>query len=195
MRTVQEQWWAGDFGRSYLSRNRVQWNLRVPFWDDIINWVAPQNVLEIGTNAAWNLRAIKSIRSDIDLKGVDVNPDALAEATAAGFDVEEMSALDVGSRWPNEFDLVFTSGCLIHVSEIDINAAMSSIVAASRQYVLAVEYKSACMEEIPYRGYTDRMWRRPFGKMYQEMGLKLIVTGFLSPDDGYDNCTYWLLKK
>lgn len=191
--TVQEQFWKGEFGTEYLKRNRVQWNLRVPFWDDIINWVEPENVLEVGCNAAWNLRAIKSIRSDIELKGIDVNPDALAEATAAGFDVEEMSALDAGSRWPNEFDLVFSAGCLIHIGPDHIHQAMDSIIAASRQYVLAIEYAARAEEELNYRGHSERLWRRPFGEMYQDKGLVLIEEG--DAGKGFDRTTYWLMRK
>jgi pseudaminic acid biosynthesis-associated methylase len=191
--TVQEQFLRGSFGSEYLKRNRVQWNLRVPFWDDIINWVEPQSVLEVGANAGWNLRAIKSIRSDIDLKGVDVNPDAIAEANAAGFDVEEMSALDVGSRWPSEFDLVATCGVLIHISPDHIHQAMDSIIAASRQYVLAVEYASKVEEEVAYRGHAERLWRRPFASMYEDKGLILIEKG--DAGNGFDRCEYALMRK
>lgn len=191
--TVQEDFWRGSFGSEYVRRNRVKWNLRAPFWDDIINWVEPENVLEIGTNAGWNLRAIKSIRSDIELKGIDVNPDALAEATAAGFDVEEMSALDAGSRWPNEFDLVFSAGVLIHISSEHIHQAMDSIIAASRQYVLAIEYAAKVEEAIEYRGHTDRLWRRPFASMYEDKGLILIERG--DAGSGFDKCEYALLRK
>lgn len=191
--TVQEDFWRGSFGSEYVRRNRVKWNLRAPFWDDIINWVEPQSVLEVGCNAGWNLRAIKSIRSDIEIKGVDVNPDALAEATAAGFDVEEMSALDVGSRWPNEFDLVATCGVLIHIGPDHIHQAMDSIIAASRQYVLAVEYAAKTEEEVSYRGHAERLWRRPFGEMYQDRGLVLIEEG--DAGRGFDACAYYLLRK
>lgn len=191
--TVQEQFWRGSFGSEYLKRNRVQWNLRVPFWEDIINWVAPENVLEVGCNAGWNLRCVRSIRADIELKGVDVNPDAIAEASAAGFDVEEMSALDVGNRWPNEFDLTLTSGVLIHIGPDHIHQAMDSIIAASRQYVLAVEYAAKVEEEVSYRGHSERLWRRPFGEMYEDNGLVLIEQG--DAGRGFDACTYYLLRK
>lgn len=190
--TVQEDFWRSDFGSSYTRRNRVQWNLRVPFWRDIIDWVEPESVLEIGANAAWNLRCIRSIRRDIELKGIDVNPVAIAEATAAGFDVEEMSALDVGSRWPNEFDLTFSAGVLIHVGPDHIHEAMDSIIAASRQYVLAIEYAAKTEEEVQYRGHSERLWRRPYGEMYQDRGLVLIDEG--DAGIGFDKCRFWMLR-
>lgn len=191
--TVQEDWWRGSFGTEYVRRNRVQWNLRVPFWRDIIDWVEPESVLEVGANAAWNLRAIKSVRRDIELKGIDVNPDAIAEATAAGFDVEEMSLLDAGSRWPNEFDLVFSAGVLIHVSPDHIHQAMDSIITASRQYVLAIEYAAKTEQEVNYRGHADRLWKRPYGAMYEDRGLVLIEEG--DAGFGFDACHFWLMRK
>lgn len=191
--TVQEDWWKGDFGSAYLTRNRVDWRRRKSFWQPILDWVEPDSVLEIGTNAGWNLRAIRDLRKDIELKGVDVNPDAIAEATAAGLDVEEMSALDVGSRWPNEYDLTLTSGVLIHIGPDHIHQAMESIIAASRKYVLAVEYAGKTEEHIDYRGHSDRLWRRPYGEMYEAMGLTLVDSG--PAPNSFDRCHFWLFDK
>lgn len=191
--TVQEDFWRSDFGTSYTQRNRVDWRRRKSFWQPILDWVEPDSVLEIGTNAGWNLRAIRDIRKDIELKGVDVNPDAIAEATAAGLDVEEMSALDVGSRWPNEYDLTVTSGVLIHIGPDHIHQAMESIIAASRKYVLAVEYAGKTEEHVDYRGFSDRLWRRPYGEMYEAMGLALVDSG--PAPNSFDRCHFWLFDK
>ena len=190
--TVQEQVWKSDFGVEYTKRNRVRWNLRIPFWQDIINWTQPESVLDVGTNAGWNLLAIGDKHKDIELKGIDVNPYALAEATAAGLDVEEMSALDVGTRWPNEFDLVASSGVLIHIAPDDISQVMDSMIAAARRHVLAIEYPSKVEREINYQGRDGLLWKRHFGAMFQDKGLILMEEG--DAGYGFNECYFWLLR-
>lgn len=193
MTTPQENFWAGDFGREYTARNRVDWSKRVPFWEDMIMWTGARSALEIGCNCGWNLRALNSIDPGLELTGIDVNSGALEEAIQAGYDVYECPAVDVGRKLPAHADLVFSAGVLIHIGEDQISAVMDSIIAASKQYVLAIEYASDVSEEVPYRGHSERLWRRPFGKMYEAKGLKLIETG--EAGEGFDRCVYWLMDR
>lgn len=193
MPTPQETFWAGDFGSAYTKRNRVEWSLRVPFWEDMILWTGAKSVLEVGCNIGSNLKAIRSVNRENNLVGIDVNIDALTEATMAGLNVYEMSAVDVGRMWPGEFDLVFTAGVLIHIGPDDVSDVMDSIIAASRKYVLAIEYAADKEEHVEYRGHAERLWRRPFGKLYQDKGLKLIESG--EAGNGFDRCQYWILAK
>lgn len=193
MTTAQEQFWKGDFGRDYTIRNRVDWSVRVPFWDDIIMWTGARSALEVGCNAGWNLQALNSIDPSMELTGVDVNLSALAEAAASGYEVHELSASEVGKEFPAHADLVFTAGVLIHIPTEQLSEVMDGIIAASTQYVLAIEYASETEEAIDYRGNSERLWRRPFGKLYEDKGLTLIETG--DAGEGFDSCTYWLLSK
>lgn len=193
MTTPQEQFWAGDFGKSYIARNKIDWSLRVPFWDDIINWVNPVSVLEVGCNIGSNLKAIRSIDRQIESVGVDVNVDAITEATISGLNVYEMSGQDVGRMWPDTFDLVFTAGVLIHVAPEHLSGMMDSIIAASKRYVLAIEYAADTEEHVEYRGHAERLWRRPFGELYQAKGLKLIEEK--EAGNGFDRCTAWLMER
>jgi pseudaminic acid biosynthesis-associated methylase len=193
MTTEQEQFWSGEFGSQYVGRNRVDWALRVPYWEDILLWTGARSVLEVGCNIGSNLKACRSVDRQIELTGVDVNQDALMEATLAGLNVHEMSGSSVGHRWPDGFDLVATVGVLIHVAPEHLSDMMDSIIMASRKYVLAVEYAAEAEEHIEYRGHTGKLWRRPFGELYQAKGLKLIETG--DAGNGFDRCVYWLLTK
>ena len=193
MTTEQESWWAGDAGKAYIARNRLDWSLRVPFWDDVINWTNPGSVLEIGCNIGSNLKAIRSIDRELNLVGVDVNVDAITEATIAGLNTYEMSGAEAGDMWPDSFDLVFTAGVLIHVAPEHLSSLMDSIIKASKRYVLAIEYAADKEEHVEYRGCTDRLWRRPFGEFYRQKGLRLIDTW--DAGNGFDRCTAWLLEK
>lgn len=185
--------WAGDFGKAYTIRNRVEWRKRIPFWRLVLNQTKPRSVVEFGCNAGFNLRAIRNVRDGLPLIGVDVNEDALAEATDEGFSVLNKPITE--TNFCRDFDLAFTVGVLIHVPPADIGNAMDRIIQASRRWVLAVEYMADVETPVPYRGHEDALWKRPFGAMYEAKGLKLTASGPLVERDGFDNCTYFLLEK
>lgn len=190
----QEQAWAGKFGDEYLKRNRVDWRERIPLWEDIVILTGARSFSEFGANAGWNLSAIKEVNHRINVKGVEINQTATAQALAAGLDV----------RTPSEFlyqmpraELTFTAGVLIHIPPEKIESVMIDIAAASYDYVLAIEYASETgdEEEINYRGMDGMLWRRDYGKLYEQLGLKTIESFKVSQEDGFDNCTAWLMRK
>lgn len=192
--TETTDFWAGTFGKEYLARNRVNWLARVPFWQSAIEYCQPATVLEVGTNAAWNLRAIQQVAPSTECFGVDVNAEAAEEARQAGFEVQHTDALGIlGLHEANSVDLVFTAGVLIHVAPQDLESVMRTIITVSGRYVLAIEYESEETEEVEYRGHAGRLWKRPYGRLYQALGLKLLVE--VPAVEGFDNCTGWLLEK
>jgi hypothetical protein len=132
---------------------------------------------------------------DTTVYGCDVNPIAVGQARAAGLDVFQGDAITALANFPHPtFDLVFTAGVLIHIPPQTLPIVMHSIVNASAQYVLAVEYEGD-ETMVEYRGESDRLWRRHYGSLYEGMGLKLVDSGQVGPADGFDNCTWWLLQK
>ena len=196
MRTEQEQWWAGDFGSSYVDRNKIDWRSRLDFWNDIVTAIKPKSVLEVGCNRGHNLKCLRDIDSTIALWGCDVNQKAIDEASDAGLAVSNTSVFDLANEFIGGFNLVFTAGVLIHVSDEDLDRAVGCIVAASNRYVLGIEYDHATGEEIDYRGHAQRLWKRPFAEVYRRHGLNIISSGFLpSLTSGFDDCTFWLCEK
>ena len=121
--------------------------------------------------------------------GTDVNPHALEQAHTAGLEVYE--CLDFRAV-PGKFDLVFTAGVLIHIEPRHVNEVMAAIIDKSAKWVLAVEYESNYETEIEYRGQSGLCWKRPYGVMYESMGLKYREQWAPS---GFDNCTAWLMSK
>ncbi len=203
MPTAQEQFWAGPFGDSYGKRNRLDWRSRVPFWQDILDRTKARSVLEVGCNIGSNLKAIRQVGPTIAAWGCDINQSAIEEASASGLTVYYGSILDIDAHSPfgylglaarPRFDLVFTCGVLIHIAHEDLDRAMDEIITSSKRYVLAVEYAAEEEEEISYRGHAERLWKRPFGKLYQDKGLKLVAE-FEAPSPAFDRCTAWLLER
>ena len=185
--------WSREFGDSYHARNRVQWEDRIRFWNRIMVKTRARSIYEVGCGPGWNLTCLRHFRRQAI--GCDVNPIAVKQARAAGLDVyqgDALEALTVHGMQPT-FDLMMTVGCLIHIPPQTLPAVMQAIVATSAQYVLAVEYEGD--EMIEYRGEQDRLWKRDYGAMYRDLGLRLVDTGPVGPMDGFDHCTWWLMER
>ena len=60
---------------------------------------------------------------------------------------------------------------------------------------MCIEYESMTPHEIEYRGEMGLLWKRPYVRMYQDLGLSLIESGEVGDDDGFDNCTFGLFSK
>lgn len=184
--------WKGDFGDSYLKRNDVDWRRRVPFWTHIIEQTGATSFLDVGCSAGWNMEAIRSLSPEYIMSGIDVNRGALDLAQAAGFDVIEGRADEAGALFQGAAEIVVTSGVLIHIAPEDLTGAMQSIVMASNRFVLAIEYDAREEAVVEYRGHLDKLWRRPYGKLYEALGLSLVESG---DAEGFNECKYWLLEK
>jgi spore coat polysaccharide biosynthesis protein SpsF len=192
METTTE-FWAGTFGDEYGRRNRVVWEHRIPFWRRILEITRAKTFCEAGVNAGWNFQAIRRIDPEASMSGVDVNQSAIESAQEFGFDVMKAPASDVATLFgPSACDMSLTSGVLIHVAPDDLKATMQALIDVSSKWVLAVEYAADEEVAITYREHKGRLWKRPFGKLYEDLGLDLFETG---PAEGFMDCQYWLLSK
>lgn len=186
--------WQGNFGDDYTDRNEVPWSDRVPFWRQIVGKTGARSFLDVGCNAGWNMRAIRTIgNGELEMTGVDVNAHALLKANEQGLDVMELPAEQVAEKFgEGACDMAITSGVLIHIPPDALLRTMRAITAVSRRWVLAVEYDAINETEVEYRGHKGRLWKRPYGELYMEMGLELVETG---EAQGFERCQYWLLEK
>lgn len=189
----QEAFWLGGFGDGYTQRNQVKWRNRVDFWNRVIALTEPTMAFEIGCNMGWNLRALREVSPGMSLGGIDVNTKAASISRRIGFDVTRTTLREMNLEFSIPADLVFTAGVLIHIAPADIVPAMEKIISLSSRWVLAVEYEAEVETEVEYRGHAGRLWKRPFGKMYQELGCKLACR--MERPEGFDNTTAWLLEK
>lgn len=99
-----------------------------------------------------------------------VNETALARLRVAQPHVNSVAAtarsLPFRDRW---FDLVFTTGVLIHVPPGTLSSVMGEVVRCSDRYVLCAEYFSEQPTTVPCRGQTQALFKRDFGALYQEL--------------------------
>ncbi len=189
-----QDFWATSFGDKYHDRNRVQWRSRIPFWQSVIDKTGARSVYEVGCGSGWNLSAIKRAFPDVTVRGCEINPLAEARAQHAGLSIYRGEAHEILSKYDiGIYELVFTCGMLIHVSPKDLEKTMKAIVGASSDYVLCVEYHADTEEEVEYRGHSGKLWKRNYGKLYEDLGLKVIES--VDKAEGFDNCLATLLRK
>ena len=201
--TPQEEFWAGEFGTEYISRNRSDQILAgyLAMWGRVLSRTGRlASCVELGANVGLNLRAIKLLCPDIEQHAVEINPEAAAELRIAlGADrIHEGSLLE----WepPEQAELSFTSGVLIHISPDMLPIAYDRLYAASSRFVLVAEYYNPSPVTINYRGHGDRLFKRDFaGEMMERFpDLRLIDYAFMYRRDPMfprDDTTWFLMSK
>ena len=185
--------WAGRFGAEYAERNTGDAEARSDFFDDVVPYDMP--VLELGCGRGVNLAALK-LAGHSSVRGVEVNPEAVALARAAGHDVLEGDALRVA---PPAADLVLTSGFLIHVPPADLPLAYAQVAACARRYALLVEYHSPRPREVAYRDGVS-CWARDFAGEFLDAhpAFEYADAGFLwkrAHAGAWDDVTWFLLER
>jgi pseudaminic acid biosynthesis-associated methylase len=190
-----EALWAGEFGDEYSVRNRDDGAPRRPFWEHVLTRISPSNALEVGCNVGGNLLALAPLLGTENVAGVDVNASALATLAevAPGIRTELAPARSLPFE-DDAFDLVFTTGVLIHQPPDTLDAVIDEIVRCAGRYVVCGEYFAETDEEVAYRGHRGALFRRDFGALYAARGLQSIEQGFLPRDGVWDDLTYWIFR-
>jgi pseudaminic acid biosynthesis-associated methylase len=198
MSTEQLKIWNSGFGNEYTDRNTFDYHTRTSAWDTMIGDLPIETVLEVGCNKAYNLQAIKHIRNELKLFGVEPNDYARGHAQELfGEAIHTGNATKLPFQ-KDEIDLVFTANVLIHVSIDDLPAAINEINRVASKYILCVEYFDRKETQIHYRGHDNALWKRDFCSWYERAlpSLKLVKNGFWNQqDNGFDDSHWWLWEK
>lgn len=201
--TEQENFWAGEFGDQYISRNQSEAYLasNLNFFSKAFHQLGkPDSVIEFGANIGMNLRAIKLLFPSTDLFGIEINKNAADElADFLGTDrVFNGSIFDFEA--PQLYDVSLIKGVLIHINPEMLPAVYNKLYTSSRKYILIAEYYNPVPVAISYRGHSDRLFKRDFaGEMLDTYpDLQLVDYGFCYKRDRafpQDDVTWFLLEK
>jgi len=124
------------------------------------------SVLECGANTGAQLELLRAMGFS-NLHAVEVQGYAIARRQRGVALYAQASILDL--PFPDgAFDLVFTSRVLIHVPPPDLPRAMAEVCRVSRRYVWGWEYYAPELQEIPWRGRRDMLWKGDYARMYRE---------------------------
>lgn len=180
--TEQALKWRGAFGREYTDRNpqsleemeelyqrnygitRTELNRR--FLGDMDRSI---RILEVGSNIGNQLLCLQKMgfRS---LYGIELQSYAveLSKSKSKGINLIQGEASDIPFK-DTYFDMVFTSGVLIHIAPSNLPDIMREIHRCARSYIFGFEYYSDSQEEISYRDQENLLWKGNFAGMYQEL--------------------------
>jgi pseudaminic acid biosynthesis-associated methylase len=210
VKTPQIEQWVSDFGREYTDRNSLtpedlnalyQKNYGVTRTQLNKQFLAgiPRDarILEVGCNTGNQLLLLQQMGFR-ELFGIEIQPYALegARSRLKGVQLLEAAAFDI--PYPDGyFDLVFTSGVLIHVSPGDLPVAMAEIHRCSGSYLWGLEYYSPETTEINYRGHQNLLWKTDYANHYlkQFEDLELLKLEYLPYLEGPNIDCVFLLKK
>ena len=204
--------WATDFGDGYSKRCDVDPEKRVDIYSQIFDNFKWENherkVLELGANRGHNLVAIEDVlhldevngRGIPIIRGVEPNRSAIALS-------DRPESISVGNIYDipyidNSFDVVFTSGVLIHIPRKGLEKAIQEMARVSSKYVMMIEYESKEEEGRHYREFDkDGVWSRDFGKELESVLpdyklVKKVPVKELGDDGwGFTDCTVWIYEK
>ena len=197
MNTEQLDIWTSSFGADYTDRNDQEIPARRKSWERMLSGIKTESILEVGCNVGWNLTYLSALGRR-GLAGVEPQPYALARAKQrlAQCQLSEGSAFALPSP-DRSFDLVFTSGVLIHIHAADLRRALAEMYRVSRRYILYIEYDAQSEQAIGYHGESNALWKRDhcaaWLSAYPE--LRIIKKGHWAASAGYDDCTWCLFEK
>lgn len=202
-KTPQEEFWAGEFGNSYINRNQgkqlLASNLNF-FTNALRSTDKVSTCLEFGANIGMNLRALGLLHPNMLLKAIEINEEAATELASyiGSENVFQGSIFDFPVD--EKVELALIKGVLIHINPDMLPMVYDKLYSASSKYILVAEYYNPSPVAISYRGHNDRLFKRDFaGEMLDTFSdLKLVDYGFAYKRDvlfPQDDITWFLLEK
>ena len=181
--------WAGNFGKEYTDRSNLSLDEMERLYKDrygitrtemnsrfIGDFDRDMKVLEVGSNIGNQLLCLQKARFK-NLYGIELQSYAveLSKSRTKGINIIQGSAFDIPFK-DGYFDLVFTSGLLIHIAPDDIATVLDEIHRCTGRYIWCSEYYAEVYMQVDYRGHDDLLWKTDFSKLFLDhfADLKLV---------------------
>lgn len=202
-KTEQEAFWAGDFGTEYIQRNQGDALLaaNLAFFTRALRCAQGiQSCIEFGANIGMNLKALNLLRPGIEAHAIEINAEAAKQlgTLIPPAHVYNTSILDFAPT--RQWDLTLIKGVLIHINPEVLPPVYDRLVASTNRYLMVAEYYNPAPVAIPYRGHSDRLFKRDFAGeiMDRHPQLQLVDYGFAyhrDPNYPQDDITWFLMEK
>jgi pseudaminic acid biosynthesis-associated methylase len=184
----QEQLWGSQFGAEYTERNiyspselnasyKNEFGIsRTDLNKEFLSDLNIADMLEVGCNVCNQLRVLQEMGYE-GLYGIELQRYAVerGKSLTQNVNVIQGSAFDIPYK-DNYFDVVFTSGVLIHISPNDLTKVIREMYRLSKKYIWGFEYYADQYTEVKYHGHDDALWKGDFAQKFIDEfpDLKLI---------------------
>lgn len=181
MDTAQINFWKGTFGKEYTERNSFdldEWNklyisifgvTKIQMNQEFIgDFPKDMRILEVGCNIGLQLIGLQKM-GFTNLWGLELLEFAVekAKSMTQGINIIQGSGFDIPFK-DCYFDMVYTSGVLIHIAPGDLPVILNEMYRCTSKYIWGFEYYSPEFTEINYRGNTGFLWKVDYAKFIQE---------------------------
>lgn len=131
-----------------------------------------KTILEVGCNVGNNLSGFPS---NSDVHGLDMNKIALEKVMKKypSFKFKEGSLLEMPYQ-DSQFDLVFSRGVLIHISQSDMPNAINEMIRMSKKWICNMEYYGEDGKMISWKRGDDLLWYRDMKKWWNGKNVEII---------------------
>ena len=201
--TEQEEFWAGDFGDKYITRNNSSAAIlasNISLFSKILSRTSNiKSLIEFGANIGLNLQAIRQLIPQTELSAVEINQKAVEILQQNSFvKVYHQSLLSFVPTC--KYDFVLIKGVLIHINPDMLTKVYKLLHQASNRYICIAEYYNPTPVEVNYRGHQGKLFKRDFaGEILDKFDdLQLLDYGFVYHRDNHfpqDDMTWFLLEK
>lgn len=202
-KTEQEAFWTGEFGDQYINRNTgeklLASNIHL-FSKALKNAGNISSLIEFGANIGMNLKALKILYPDCNLKGIEINQQAAQELQNVIGSNNVINDSIYHIQMEETFDVVLIKGVLIHLHPEMLELTYQKLYDHAAKYVLIAEYYNPVPVEITYRGHQERLYKRDFAGEFLEKFTDCVLVdyGFVyrrDPAFPQDDVTWFLIKK
>jgi len=208
--TIQEQTWNGAFGEEYTNRNTLtpdevdNLNMkrfgcsRTQIYKEFLYEIKLNRIFEIGCNVGNQLNLLQKIGYH-NLWGMELQSYAIEHArkNTEEINIVQGTAFDIPFK-DDFFDLVFSSGVLIHISPEDINFVLDEMYRCTKKYIMGTEYYYPNeYKMIKYRGNDNLLWKTDFSSLFLNRfsSLRLIQKKILKYSNNNNLDIVYLLEK
>ena len=136
--------------------------------------------LELGCGAGRNLKALHDADPEVSLQGVDINANAIASAGrhVPAANLKTGSLYELGEHPDDAFDVVYTSGVLMHVPHGEVEATVREMHRLARLAVVHLELHG------PSHGFDFHRYPRDYAALYERIDMPVDVSyeSFPPPD-------------
>lgn len=210
MPTPQQKKWYDSFGKTYTQRclrtpeqldevyTQLYGRTRSSLNDEFLALMSgATSFLEVGCNIGNQLRLLG--RAGVNnLTGMDIQFECLTHAANAdaGLNLVSAGAPALPFR-DRSFDVVFTSGVLIHIPPQHLEPLMREMIRCSRRFIWGFEYYAPELTPLTYHGEKDMLWKADYARIFEELPgqlrlLKKLMVPYQSVEIGKSDCMYLL---